>query len=606
MIREFMLNKLARFIILLFLMTPGSASAEFKVHPIFSDGMVLQRDKPIRIFGFAPSGHVLTVTMGDHTGSSTANDDGRWWVTLDPMASGAKPHQIRIKDASSGETVMINEVLLGDVWILGGQSNMEHAIHSVQDGDLEVLSAHYPQVRLLTIPQGAGPEKRTYFEPLDEFNSWNGVSEWKGRWEACTPESVRQFSAIGYVFGRRLHQVGQIPVGLIDTSRGGTTVEAWTSRASLEKIEDGAQLVTLWDQRASAFDPADDLKQQMKNWERHAEQQRKQGKEPRPKPTTPRQGPAFDQNRPANCYNQMLLPLEGLAIRGVIWNQGYNNALGDARPRLYNEVFQTMIRDWRAVFRDEALPFGIVGLTAGGRAQTRDHFEIRMVDPAPYIREAQFRAAREMQHVAYVASWDQQMAWYHPFKKVELGERMARWAITSTLGIQVPWKSPVCMKQERVGKKIVMTFDREVKTHDGRDFEGFAIAGEDRRFYPADGKWLITGKDDRGREQIDRRRVTVSHPLVSHPVAVRYAWARNPLGNGVLWEHHGRTIPIPGFRTDTWDYPEAPLVPSGHPSMNAHRLEVKRQREQAEAWARDRKQAEARWILEQAQELRPQ
>ncbi len=582
-------------------LSPSLALAELELHSIFADGMVLQRDKPIRVFGFAKSEDEISVTIGDRAGHGTTAADGRWSVKFEPVAIGTDIPHILVRNVTTGEETKVNDLLIGDVWILGGQSNMEHEIASVQDGDLEVLSAHYPNIRLLTIPRGAGPEKLTNFEPLDEFNSWTNSSEWKGRWEACTPDTVRKFSAIGYVFGRRLHQAGRIPIGLIDASRGGTTVEAWASRDSLEEMPDAAKLVALWDQRAAEFDPAADLAQQVKNWERHAEEQRKQGKEPRPKPSQPRPGPAADQNRPSNCYNHMLAVLDGLAVRGAIWNQGYNNALGDARPRLYGDMFQTMIRDWRAVFRDEALPFGIVGFTAGGRPQTRDNFEVRMIDAAPYIREAQFRAAREMKNVAYVASWDQQMAWYHPFKKVELGERMARWAMATTLGLRVPWESAVGEKQEIVDGQIVLTFDREVKTHDGRDFEGFAIAGEDRRFYPTEGKWFVKGKDERGRDQIDRRRVTVSHPLVPNPVAVRYAWARNPLGNGVNWEHHGRTIPIPGFRTDTWDYPEAPLVPRNDPAMSELRVKLSELRRQAETWAIDRKLAESRWILENAE-----
>jgi sialate O-acetylesterase len=578
------------------------ALADLKLHSIFSDGMVLQRDKPVRIFGFARANDEIAVAIGDLSGKTEAGADGRWSVEFAPIPLGTPISDIQVKNISSDELVKVDDVLLGDVWVLGGQSNMEFELKKVYDGDLEMLSAHFPQVRILTIPKGAAPDEATNFESLNEFNSWSNYHEWKGRWDACTPETVANFSATGYVFGRRLHQASQIPIGLIDASRGGTTVETWTSRDSLEKIPDAAKLVGLWDQRSAEFDPEADLAQQIENWEKHAEAQRKQGKDPRPKPTELRPGPALDMNRPGNCYNSMLAVIDGLAVRGAIWNQGYNNALGDARPRLYGEVFQTMICDWRSAFRDEELPFGIVGFSAGGEPQTLDNFETRMIDAAPYIREAQFRAAREMKNVGYVASWDQQMNWYHPFKKVELGERMARWALAITLGHRITWQAPANVKQDIVDGAIVVTFDRDVKTHDGRDFEGFAIAGEDRHFYPTAGKRFVKGKDDRGRDQFDNKRVTVSHPLVPNPVAVRYAWARNPLGNGVSGEHHGSTLAIPGFRTDSWNYPEAPVVPQNDPVLGKLKSEINSLRQQAEKWAQERKLAEARWIIENAAE----
>lgn len=571
-------------------LSASHALAELKLHALFADGMVLQRDKPVRIFGNAQANDKITVAIGELDGSAQTDASGRWSVAFDPIPLGTEIPHILVKNSTSGEEHQVNDVLLGDVWVLGGQSNMEFEISKVYEGDVEILSAHFPQIRLLTVPAAAGPDKLTEFEPINQFNNFYSVHEWKGRWDACSPETVRQFSAIGYVFGQRLHRAGQVPIGLIDASRGGTTVETWTSRSSLEKIPGAAKLVSLWDQRAAEFDPEADLVEQLKNWERHAESQRAKGKKPRPKPTV-RPGPALDQNRPANCYNQMLTVLDGLAVRGAIWHQGYNNALGDARPQLFHEIFQTMIRDWRAVFQDEDLPFGIIGFSAGGEPQSLDNFEAQMVDASPYIREAQYRAAQEMENVAYVASWDQQMNWYHPFKKVALGERMARWAMAEALGLKVPWGSARCLSHKVVGQEMVLTFDQKIITHDGRDFEGFAIAGEDRRFYPAAANWVITGKDDRGRDQQDRTRLKVSHPLVPKPVAVRHAWARNPLGNGVSGEHRLRTLPIPAFRTDAWPYLEAPLVQNNDRAMGEHRKQVRALRQQAEAWAKERTEA---------------
>jgi sialate O-acetylesterase len=560
--------------------------------------MVLQRDKPIRIFGFAKPNDVVSVSIGKQTKrEGKASQEGKWSIEFDPIAIGQDVSTITVLNQTSNEQVQIQDVLLGDVWVMGGQSNMEFDLYKVYDGDLEVVSAHFPQIRLLTIPADAGPEKRMTFQALDEFNDWTGESEWKGRWDACTPKTARMFSAIGYVFGRRLHQAGQIPIGLIDASRGGTTVETWTSRESLQKIPDGNKLVSFWDKQVADFDPDADLAKQMQNWERHAAEQRKIGREPRPKPQK-RPGPALDQNRPANCFNRMLAVMDGLAVRGVVWHQGYNNALGDARPRLYADALQAMIGDWRTVFRDENLPFGIVSFSSGGEPQTRDNFEVRMIDPSAYIREAQFRAARELKHVSYVAAWDEQMNWYHPFKKIALAERIARWAMAETLKLDITWKPASLVSHEILENQIVLTFDVEVKPHDSRDFEGFAIAGEDRHFYPAYARHWIKGKDPQGKEQSDLKRIVVSHPLVPKPVAVRHAWARNPLGNATSGESRIRIHPVPGFRTDTWDFPEAPIVPNDDPKTAEHRRILAEMRRQAENWAKDRRKAEAQRILD--------
>lgn len=576
--------------------------AELKLHSLFSDAMVLQRDKPIRIFGSAQPNDQISVSFSDKETTAKTDSKGNWIAKLPPLAANSKPAIVRVKNITRNEERLIKDVLVGDVWVLGGQSNMELELHKIFDGDLEVLSANHPNIRLMTVPKNVGPKKVPSFDSLNEFNSWSKYYEWKGRWDLCTPKTVRNFSAIGYIFGRRLHLATQVPIGLVDVSRGGTTVETWTSRESLEKIPRSKQLVGIWDQRVAEYDPESDLAEQLKNWERQAKQQRKNGKEPRPKPTEARPGPGQDMNRPANCYNGMLSPLEGLCVKGVIWHQGYNNALADARPNLYNQMFQSMIGDWRTLFRDASLPFGIIGFSAGGKPQTMENFEEQMVDAAPFIREAQLDAAKNLKNVGYIASWDQQMNWYHPFKKSQLGERMARWALDTTTETKVTWQPAIAVKHEIVDSQIIVTFDREVNTHDSRDFEGFAIAGEDRHFYPATGKWFIKGKDAKGRELFDRKRIVVSNPLIQEPVAVRYAWARNPIGNGVSAEHQGRHLPIPGFRTDDWDYPEAPIVGPRDRALGAHRAEINSLRKKAKVWAKARRVQEAELFINENKE----
>lgn len=565
---------------------PAVSAGELRVHHIFGDHMVLQRDRPVRIWGRAAAGASVRIEFGTDTAIGTAADDGRWSVELPRLAASREPRTLTVRSGS--ETVAFEDVLVGDIWVLGGQSNMEDALEGIYHGDVEVLSANFPEMRLMTIPQLASPEPVHEMARLNEFNAWTNRHELKGSWLTCSPKTARLFSAIGYIFGRRLYLVSRVPIGLIDASRGGTTVEAWTSRDTLETIEACRPLLADWDTRIAAYDPAKDLARKVRSWERAQARRKKEGKALQPRPTEPDPSPAVNPNNPGASYNGMLAVFAGLAVRGAIFNQGYNNALGNARPRLYAETFRAMIGDWRRAFRDEHMPFGIVELTAGGQPQTLENFERAMVDPAPFIREGQFKAWRALDNVGFAAAYDRQVPWYHPHKKLVLGERIARWALATCYGARIGYEPAVCTAHERRGPRIVLTFDRAVQTHDGRPFAGFAIAGEDRHFFPAHAAYVVTGKDDRGRDREDRRKLQVWSEAVAQPVAVRYAWARNPLGNLVNSEHHERVLAVPSFRTDRWDWPEAPIPDRGTKAADEHRRRINELRRQAEAWARSR------------------
>ena len=295
----------------------------------------------------------------------------------------------------------------------------------------------------------------------------------------------------------------------------------------------------------------------------------------------------------------MLASYQGFGLKGIIFNQGYNNALGNTRPNLYAKTFQAMIADWRKAFDDESLPFGIVELTAGAPPQTMDNFELKMVDAAPYSREAQFRAYRELENIGWTSAYDQQVPWYHPHKKLQLGERLARWALTTQYKFRFGHEPAICTNWEIAGDRIVLTFDRQVKVQDDRSIEGMAIAGADQRFYPARAVIFVKGKDDRGRDQLDHTKVEVWSPLVPGPKAVRYAWARCPLGNLTNSAHHERFIPVPSFRTDKWGWEDAPFGPEER-NVSGRRWHEARQ--QAEANMKDRKLREAELLLKQLTE----
>jgi len=570
--------------------------AEVRVHHVFDNNMVLQREKPVRVWGWAEPGEAVTVQFAGQMKTVTTQADGTWAVDLDPLKANSDPRDLVVKGKAN--TVTCSNVLVGDVWVLGGQSNMEDTISYIYHGDVEVASANLPSIRLLTIPVAATPEPQTDFPRIDEFNAWTNQSEKKGSWFVCSPETVHRFSAIGYVFGRRLHLATKIPIGLIDTSVGGTTVQAWTSRAALSALPEAAPLLKEWDEKIAAFDPQKDLQERIERWERDTEKRKAEGREPAPKPEDLRPGPAFDRNNPGASYNGMIAPFAPFAVKGAIFNQGYNNALGDARPALYAKCFQAMIEDWRRTFRDENLPFGIVELTAGGQPQTLDNFELRMIDPAPFIREGQFKASRELPHVGFACAYDQQVPWYHPHKKVQLGERIARWALATQYEVKLGYEPAVCVSATPREGRMVLTFDRQVQTHDGRPIVGFAVAGADRQFVPAQARYAIIGKDERGRDREDRKVLEVWSDLVEKPVAVRYAWARNPLGNLVNGQHHERILPVPSFRTDDWDWPEAPFGPEARGETGRRRAEM---RKQAEQHNRQRKLQEAKLLLQRLQ-----
>ena len=475
---------------------------------------------------------------------------------------------------------------------------MEDEISYVYHGDMEVSSANHPMIRLMTVPQQASPVAFTDMDRLNEFNSWTRRHEQKGSWSQCTPKAIERFSAIGYIFGKRLHLVSGIPIGLIDNSWGGTTIEAWTSRSTLKKIPAARGLLEEWDSKIAAYDAVASLQARIQRWEKDSERRKARGEKPNPKPTEPDQDPASDRNNPGASFNGMLASFSEANIKGAIFNQGYNNALGNARPRLYASVIQAMIENWRETFRDDAMPFGIIGLTPGGQPQTRDNYEIRMVDAAPFIREGQFKAAKALNHVCFMPAYDQQVPFYHPHKKVLHGERMARWALATQYGqTQLKWNPTTLEHTEISGDHIILSFNGMVRVHDGRPFEGFAVAGKDRHFVPARAEFVVKGKDDRGREQKDERKLKVWSPLVPEPVAVRYAWARNPLGNAVNSGHHERIIPIPSFRTDNWDWPEAPFESDRDETRNAHREAINTMRRQAREWSEARPMQEARVLL---------
>jgi len=236
------------------------------VSNLFQSHMVLQRDKPIELWGWADEGSEVEVLFAGNQVTATSGVDRRWEVELPPMATNRIGQPIRI--VSGQEQIELVDVLIGDVWILGGQSNMEFELAKVENGSLEIVSAHYPNIRILTIPQSQGPVNQLSFPRLHQWSDWSNRHFRKGDWDVCSPEIAKELSAIGFVFARRVHQASQIPIGVIDVSRGGTTVETWTPLRVLKQIEDPicVQKIKDFEESALQWDAEADL---VKRQEQH-------------------------------------------------------------------------------------------------------------------------------------------------------------------------------------------------------------------------------------------------------------------------------------------------------------------------------------------------
>ncbi len=525
--------------------------AEVRPARIFDSNMVLQREKPVKIWGTADPQEKVKVEFGGQEKSTVANQQGEWSVYLDPMPANVQPGEMKV--TGKDNSVLFTNVVVGDLWVLGGQSNMEFDLARIFHGDVEILSANLPNIRLMTIPSSANLPPKKDFDRINEYDGWYDRYDKKGYWFICSPDVVPTFSGMGYIFGRRLYMASQVPIGLIDVSVGGTTVEAWLTPETLAAMPENSLLLKQWNEKVVAWDPAG-----------------------------PSPNPAFDRNFPGSSYTGMVAVIAGLTVKGIIFHHGYNNALEDSRPKLYELNFKTLIADWRNTFNDRNLPFGIIEFSAGGEPQTLENYELRMIDPAPSIREAQFKAFTDLPNIGYVCSADQQVNWYHPQKKVEAAERIARWALSTQYGFDLAWEPMVCSGIERLSDRIIVTFSKAVKSSDDRPIEGFSIAGSDRHFYPATAVYMKT-TDENGKPVDDRKRIEVMTNLVANPVEVRYAWARNPLGN--LVNSECPLIPVPLFRSDDWDYPEAPWLPDEYA---AHRAYLKNLRKEATEMAKVR------------------
>ncbi len=548
-----------------------------KVHGIFRSNMVLQRDKPITIWGWAPVGSEVKVSLGKLSANGKAEwKKGRWQVTFDSQSANSKGQELVVK---AGEAVIrMENILIGDIWVMNGQSNMAFGLRGVYQAQFEASMAHLPLLRRIQINSYAESE---HVETDLEEKDLNGNDTDKN-WKVVTPEVAMDMGAIGYIFGSRVQRALQIPIGIIDNSRGGASMESLVPRHKFKEHPRAAEYLAWVEKRQAEFDWDAALQKPVAKWEKTVSDQRKKGvaedKLP-PKPTRENlrswSVPGRSPSDAASCYNGMFGVFKGLNIKGVAFHQGFNNAMMNTscKPKFYRVLMKLMVDGWREDFNDPQLPVAIIGMCAGGQAQTRLNFEQQGFSTAAYIRESQRLGLADVEdraNAAFIPSYDQKIPQLHTKKKKELGLRTARWALQSVYGYeQIVWDTANLASAVREGDGMLLTFDKAVRVDDfGSEIEGFSIADESGVFYMA----TAIAKRVKERE-LQNRQIFVSSPLVKEPAAVRYAWARSPMGNlkvnGMPWQ------PLHSFRTDTIDFtPEVAHQDPDGPPKNAEAIKA--------------------------------
>ncbi len=498
-----------------FVVSPSPATV--MLAPPFTDHAVLQRNTVVPVWGRSTPGEKITVRFNGQRLKTTAGPDGRWTVQLAPMPANAAGAELVVAGTS---TVTLHDVVVGEVWLVSGQSNMEWPLSLAKDGRAEVAAANQPLIRHLGV--GHSPADL----PTDTVET--------SGWRLAAPDTAGSFSAVGYFFARELVRKLGVPVGIINSSWGGTPIESWLAKSVLEKTSAWPAFSAEWRKALEVFPqktaeyPALDAA-----WRKADDEQRATGKLntlPWPHPPV---GPGTAY-APGGLFNGMIRPLAPYALRGVLWYQGESNVGHEAE---YRELFPAMIQSWRGTWlRDKPLtgpgrefPFYFVQLPnyaegdAGGRKWAA-------------LREAQ-AAALALPNTGMVVTIDVgEPENLHPTNKLPVGERLALVAEANTYGLAVEWSGPLFESAVREGSALRVKFTHAT----GLALRvtpptGFEVAGADKIFHPATAR-------------IESKSIAVSTPEVPEPVAVRYAWTNSPAAS--LYNSAG--LPAAPFRSDSW------------------------------------------------------
>ncbi len=508
---------------LLFLISVNSI-ADVKMSAIFANNMVLQQNQKLPVWGWAEPGENVTVEFGGQKKETVADAQGGWMVKLDPLKASSEPQTMTISSSktspspnppvSKSPNLQITNILVGEVWLCSGQSNMALTVSQAKNAEQEISEADYPAIRQFSVfRKVSGQPERSLTGRLS--------------WTVCTPDKVGGFTAVGYFFAREIYKALKIPVGIISASVGDTPAAAWTQWEVMEKNPNLEPILQRFKQDCVG---SEEKLKDYQEWKKAVEEAKAAG-------TKPPNGigePMHDLNfrRPSGLFNGMINPLVPYAIRGVLWYQGEYDGL---RAAEYNHLLPAMIGSWRQIWGAGDFPFYIVQLANYGREKTNPN----QCGAWPFLREAQAATAAKLPNCGLAVAIDVGEAGnIHPTNKQEVGRRLSLLALSKDYGRKdIVRSGPVFKSMSIEGRDVSITFDSlgGGLLSKGEELKGFAVSGSDKIYYWADAK-------------IKGDTVVLSSAKVDAPVAVRYAWGDNPACN----LYNKEDLPAVPFRTDNW------------------------------------------------------
>jgi len=522
-----------RFLCLLLLSLAGSVSAQLSLPHFFSDHMVLQRERAAAVWGKAAPSAEVSVNFKGRSATAKADAGGRWRVAIETGAADASGAELTV--VSGTETRTLRDVLVGEVWIASGQSNMFFTMDRVPDYAELIAKSNHPGLRMFNAPLV------TAVEPQEDID---------GSWSSATPETVPGWSAVAFFFARKLHLDLGVPVGVLKTAWGGKPVETFTSREALNTLPGTKALVDALLKEDAVYDPAKSqaaYETKLAEWQatmaaakgKSAEERRRLPKKPMP----PKR-PLDTEGKPGVLYNAMIHPFVGYSLRGAIWYQGEGNAKAGAVP--YDQSLPLMIGDWRKRWGDN-FSFYYVQL-AGYRAPSTAP---GTPDPWPLLQDRMRLVLATTPKTGMAVTNDVGEADdIHPKNKKDPGERLALWALAKDYGRDMIYSGPLYRESRVEGGSMRVQFDhagKGLRARDGAALKRFEIAGADKVWHWAEAE--VAGTDS----------LLVRSPAVAAPVAVRYAWASNPEGSNLI---NSAGLPASVFRTDDWDDVEPKVDPA--------------------------------------------
>lgn len=482
--------------------------------------MVLQQLEKVPIWGEASPGEIITVEFGEQIKTCETDLDGHWEISLDPLLASSEPTMLSIRGGD--DIIVLRDILVGEVWLCTGQSNMQWTVSQSDDADNEINQADYPLIRLFNVSREIA------------FGRQEGML---AQWEACTPTTIPSFSAVAYYFGRALFKDFGVPIGLINSSYGGSQAEAWTPRGYLAASDDLQPCIDrekIWE--AERPQVQKEFEEMIQEWEQAAETARQKGESV---PRRPRVPDALRDYRIAgSIYENMIDPLAPFAIQGVLWYQGESN---ENRAEQYQILLPVMIQSWRDQWHQGDFPFGIIQLP-----NFRDPSDEPQDLAWSHIREAQRMVYETVNHTGLIVTIDVgEHDDIHPTNKQDVGLRCAQWAQSAVYHQPVLPGGPEFRSVRIEDGRAILTFDHVgegLATRDGQKPQEFAIATKP-------GEWVWAQA-----EIINKNQIAVWHPFIFSPKSIRYAFNNNPV-NPNLTNDSG--IPASPFRTDIWPGPTA-------------------------------------------------